>query len=139
MDWCLNNNQKEGRKMNQTVDIGAVMQGYMLGANIRTACAIMLEMMFTIMPRERERLRETVKRELTNEDWEDYWQFLGERTLNPKCLQRAEDREKILVCPDFKIHGKERVRPLLIGSFTAGLRQSVVDPVRSLGEMVLHC
>ena len=46
----------------QPMDIGAVMQGYMLGATIRTACAMMLEMMFTIMPRERERLKETVKR-----------------------------------------------------------------------------
>jgi hypothetical protein len=67
----------------------------MLGATIRTACAMMLEMVFLIVPRERERLKETLKHELTGENWEDYWQFLGERTLNQKCLQRAEDREKI--------------------------------------------
>jgi len=81
--------------MNQPMDVTAMMQGYMLGATIRTACAMMLEMMFLIVPRERERLVETLKHEPANEDWEDYWQFLGERTLNPKCLQRAEDREKI--------------------------------------------
>ena len=34
-------------------------------------------------------------RQYYQEDWDDYSQFLGERTLNPKCLQRAEDREKI--------------------------------------------
>jgi len=81
--------------MNQPMDVSAMMQGYMLGATTRTACAMMLEMMFLIVPRERERLVETLKHEPANEDWEDYWQFLGERTLNPKCLQRAEDREKI--------------------------------------------
>jgi len=77
------------------MDIGAVMQGYILGATVRTACVMMFEMMFTIIPRERERLKETVGNEPTNEDWEDYCQFLGERASNPKCLQRAEDREKI--------------------------------------------
>jgi len=81
--------------MNPPMDTGIVMQGYMLGATVRTACMMMLEMMFTIIPRERERLKETVGHEPTNEDWEDYWQYFGERTSNPKCLQRAEDREKI--------------------------------------------
>jgi len=81
--------------MNQPMDIGAMMRGYMLGATIRTACVMMLELMFTIIPRERERLRETLHHEPTNEDWEDYWQYLGELHSVQKCLQRAEDRDKI--------------------------------------------
>ena len=81
--------------MNPPVNLSAVMQGYMLGATVRTACVMMFEMMFTIIPRERERLKETVGHEPTNENWEDYWQYFGERTSNTKCLQRAEDREKI--------------------------------------------
>ncbi len=81
--------------MNQPMDIGTVMQGYMIGATIRTACAMMLELMFTIVPRERERLTETLNHEPTQEDSDDYWQFLGELNSVPKCLQRAKDREKI--------------------------------------------
>ena len=81
--------------MNQPMDIGTVMQGYMIGVTIRTACTMMLELMFTIIPRERERLMEALGHQPTQEDWDDYSQFSGERTLNPRCLQRAEDREKI--------------------------------------------
>ena len=81
--------------MNQPMDIGAMMQGYILGAAIRAAGMMMLELMFTIVPRERERLTETLNREPTQEDWDDYCQFLGERASNPKYLQKAEDREKI--------------------------------------------
>ena len=78
--------------MNQPM---AMMQGYILSAAIRTAGMMMLEMMFTIVPRERERLTETLNHEPTQEDWDDYCQFLGERASSPKCLQRAEDRGKI--------------------------------------------
>ena len=81
--------------MNQPMDFSAMMQGYILGAAIRTAGIMMLELMFTIVPRERERLTETLGHEPTQEDWDDYCQFLGERSSNPKCLQRAIDREKI--------------------------------------------
>ena len=81
--------------MNQPMDIGAVMHGYMLGATIRTACMMMLELMFTIVPRERERMKEALHHELTGENWEDYWQYFGELNSVQKCLQRAEDREKI--------------------------------------------
>ena len=77
------------------MDIGTVMQGYMIGATIRTACTMMLELIFNILPRERERLTETLGHQPTQEDWDDYSQFLGERTFNPRCLQRAEDREKL--------------------------------------------
>ena len=38
--------------MTQPMDMGTMMQGYMIGATIRTACAMMLELMFTIIPRE---------------------------------------------------------------------------------------
>ena len=56
----------------------------------------MLELIFSIVPRERERLTETLHHESTQENWEDYCQFLGEWNSNPKCLQRAKDRgEKI--------------------------------------------
>ena len=81
--------------MNEQMDFGAMMQGYFLGAAIRTVSIMMLELMFTIVPRERERLTETLGHEPTQEDWDDYWQFLGERSSTPKCLQRAIDREKI--------------------------------------------
>jgi len=81
--------------MNQPMDFNAMIQGYFLGAAIRMTGMMMLELMFAILPRERERLTETLGHEPTNEDWEDYSQFLGERTLDPKCLQRAENREKI--------------------------------------------
>jgi len=81
--------------MNQPMDFSAMMQGCMLGATIRVAGMMMLELMFIIIPQERERLTETLNHEPTNEDWEDYRQFLGERSSNLKCLQRAEDREKI--------------------------------------------
>lgn len=37
----------------------------------------------------------TLHHEPTNENWEDYWQYLGELNSVQKCLQRAEDREKI--------------------------------------------
>lgn len=77
------------------MDIGTVMQDYMIGATIRTACTMVLELMFTIIPQERERLTETLGHQPTQEDWDDYSQFLGERTLNPRCLRRAEDREKL--------------------------------------------
>ncbi len=82
--------------MNQPMDdISAVMQGFMTGAIIRMGCMMMLDMMFTIIPRERERLIQTLNHEPTNEDWEDYWLFLGVLNSVPKCLQRLEDREKI--------------------------------------------
>ena len=81
--------------MNQPMDFSAMMQGCILGAAIRTAGMMMLELIFNILPRERERLIETLNREPTEEDWDDYSQFMGERTLIPRCLQRAEAREKI--------------------------------------------
>jgi len=40
--------------MNEPMDFGAMMQGYILSAAIRTAGMMMLELMFTIVPRERE-------------------------------------------------------------------------------------
>ena len=81
--------------MNQPMDFDTLIQGYFLGAAVRITGMMMLELMFTILPRERERLTETLGHEPSQEDWDDYSQFLGERTLNPGCLQRAIDREKI--------------------------------------------
>ena len=81
--------------MNQPMDFNALIQGYFLGAAVRMTGMMMLELMFTILPRERERLTETLGHEPSQENWDDYSQFLGERTLNPRCLQRAIDREKI--------------------------------------------
>ena len=81
--------------MNQQMDFNSMMQGYFLDAAIRVTSMMMLELMFTIMPRERERLTGTLGHEPSQEDWDDYSQFLGERNLDQKCLQRANDREKI--------------------------------------------
>ena len=81
--------------MNQPTDFNALIQGYFLGAAVRMTGMMMLELMFTILPRERERLTGTLGHEPNQEDWDDYSQFLGERTLDPRCLQRAIDREKI--------------------------------------------
>jgi len=81
--------------MNQPLDFSAIMQGCILSVATRVKGMMMLELIFTILPRERTRLIDTLNRDPTQEDWDDYSQFLGERTLNPKCLQRAEDREKI--------------------------------------------
>ena len=81
--------------MNQIMDFNAMMQGCILSVATRVKGMMMLELIFTILPRERTRLIDTLNREPTQEDWDDYSQFLGERTLNPKCLQRAEDRKKI--------------------------------------------
>ena len=81
--------------MNQIMDFNAMMQGCILSVATRVKGMMMLELIFTILPRERTRLIDTLIREPTQEDWDDYSQFLGERILDPKCLQRAEDREKI--------------------------------------------
>jgi hypothetical protein len=81
--------------MNQPMDFNAMMQGCILSVATRVKGMMMLELIFTILPRERTRLTDTLNREPAQEDWDDYSQFLGERTLNLKCLQRAEDREKI--------------------------------------------
>ncbi len=81
--------------MNEPMDLSATMRGYILGVLLRTAGMMMLELMFTIIPQESERMREVLKRELTQEDWEDLSQSLGERLLDQRCLQRAIDREKI--------------------------------------------
>ena len=81
--------------MNQPMDFNAMIQSYFLGTAIRMTGMMMLELMFTILPRERERLIETLSHEPSQEDWDDYSQFLGERNLDQKCLQRANDREKI--------------------------------------------
>jgi hypothetical protein len=77
------------------MDINTMMQGYVLGATIRTACTMLLELMFTIIPQEKERVEACLNHEMTSENWEDYWQYWGERTGNTHCLQRAEDRERI--------------------------------------------
>ena len=81
--------------MNQPMDFNAIMQGCILSVATRMKGMMMLELIFNILPRERERLTETLGHEPSQEDWDDYSQFLGEQTLDSKCLQRARDREKI--------------------------------------------
>jgi hypothetical protein len=81
--------------MNQPMDSNALIQGYFLGAAVRMTGMMMLDFIFNIIPHERERLKATLGHEPTQEDWDDCCQFLGERALNPKYLQRAIDREKI--------------------------------------------
>jgi hypothetical protein len=77
------------------MDINTMMQGYILGATMRTARTMLLELMFTIIPQEKEKVEACLNHEMTTENWEDYWQYLGERTGNIHCLQRAEDRVRI--------------------------------------------
>ncbi len=79
--------------MNQQMDFNAMIQGYFLGAAIRMTGMMMLDFIF--MPQQREHLTATLGHEPTQEDWDDCCQFLGERALSPKYLQRAIDREKI--------------------------------------------
>ena len=81
--------------MNQPMDFNAMVQGVILGMATRLRGMMMLELIFNILPRERERLTETLGHEPTPEDWDDCGQCLGERTLDSRCLQRAADREKI--------------------------------------------
>ena len=52
--------------MTQPIDnFNIVMQGYMLGATIRMACTMMLELVCTVIPRERERLIQALGHEPT--------------------------------------------------------------------------
>ena len=81
--------------MNQPMDFNAMVQGAILGTAVRMQCMVMLELLFDFLPWERERMRATLDREPTLEDWEDLSQFRGEQALIPRCLQRAADREKI--------------------------------------------
>ena len=85
--------------MTQPTDPGnnldTVMRGYVLGATLCTAAAMFMELISTIIPQAREQLVQALGHEPTKENWEDYWQLLGERMANPKCLQSAEDRERI--------------------------------------------
>ena len=93
--------------MNQPMNFNALIQGYFLGAAVRVTGMMMLELILTILPRERERLTETLGHEPNQKDWDDYSQFLGERTLNPRCLHRAIDKEKIRRL----VFGKSRSNP----------------------------
>ena len=82
--------------MNQPMDdMDALMKGYMVGAMVQTVCGMMLQLIFTIIPQAKESLKKALDCEPTNEDWEDYCQYMGELNLVPKCLQRAENRKKI--------------------------------------------
>jgi len=81
--------------MNQPMDFPVTMQGFIMGAFMRIGYTMLMEMLLIVIPMEKERLEQTLHHELTNENWEDLLQFLGERAGNPQCLQRAEDREKI--------------------------------------------
>ena len=81
--------------MNQPMDFNAIIQGCILSVAARMKGMMMLELIFNILPREKERLTQTVGHEPIPENWDDLIQFLGERTLDPGCLQRAADREKI--------------------------------------------
>ena len=81
--------------MNQQMDLDAIMQDYVSRVTSRIASMIMLDLILAVVPGERKRLKDTLNREPTRDDWDDYCQFLGERLLDQKCLQRAIDREKI--------------------------------------------
>jgi len=78
-----------------TDKLDPMIQGYMLGAAICVACIIQMQLLYTIVTRERERLTEVLGHEPTEENWKDYWQLLNERALKQKSCQGEEDREKI--------------------------------------------
>jgi len=77
------------------MDFPAAMQGFIMGAFMRLGYMMLMEMLLIVIPMEKERVEQTLHHEMTNENWEDLLQSLGERAGNPQCLQRAEDREKI--------------------------------------------
>lgn len=81
--------------MNQPMDFSAMVQGAILGTAAHLTGMMFLDLIFNVIPWERERMRQTLNREPTLEDWDDLSQFRGEKALIPRCLQRAKDREKI--------------------------------------------
>jgi hypothetical protein len=72
-----------------------MMLGYMMGAFLRVAGLMMGELLFTVIPRELKRMEESLKYTPTSENWEDFWQYQGERNAIPECLERAKEREEI--------------------------------------------
>lgn len=81
--------------MNQPTELNAMLQGAIMGTTVRLMGMMFVDLLVNIIPREREKMRETLNREPTLEDWEDLTQFRGEQALIPRYMQRAADREKI--------------------------------------------
>jgi hypothetical protein len=67
----------------------------MAGAAIYTASVMMLKLLFELIAKVREQLRQVLGHEPTREDWDDYWQFQNELASGQASRQRVEDREKI--------------------------------------------
>ena len=74
--------------------IDDMMNGFMLGT--MTCMALkMISGLAEAMHQETVRIEKAVNHQVYRENWDDYCQYWGERCGNPKCLQRAKDREKI--------------------------------------------
>ena len=81
--------------MNEQVDLTAVIQNNVVNAMTRFMRMTLLDIMFTIMPQKKERLMEELGHELTQENLDDCYQFIGERIHDPDCLERSREREII--------------------------------------------
>jgi hypothetical protein len=76
-------------------DLNDLMGACMAGAAIYTASVMMLKLLFELIAKVREQLRQVLGHEPTREDWDDYWQFQNELASGQTSRQRVEDREKI--------------------------------------------
>jgi len=81
--------------MDQPMDFNEMMQEWILGVTTRFARLVKLNLILTFNPWERDRMRNALNHEPTQDDWDDYSQFWGELQLDPRSLQRSIDREKI--------------------------------------------
>ena len=81
--------------MNEQTDLNTVIQDNFINTMTRFMRMTLLDMMFTIMPQKKERLIEELGHELTQQNLDDCYQFIGERIHDPDCLERAKEREII--------------------------------------------
>ena len=72
-----------------------IFQTYMMNAALRTAFMMFKDMIRATITRDKDRLTEALGHEPTQENWEDYWQLLGEQASKQKACQREADREKL--------------------------------------------
>ena len=81
--------------MNKPEDINKMLQSCIFVATMYTTYAMLLELLFALIPGAKDRIKQVLDHEPTNENWDDYCQYLGELHSIPKCVQRAEDRKKL--------------------------------------------
>jgi hypothetical protein len=82
--------------MKQPMDkLDPMIQSYMLGAAIRVARIMQMQLLHAIVIKEKERLTGALDYEPTEENWEDYWKWLRERTSKQKAYRTESDSEKL--------------------------------------------